>query len=146
VTPVIGRGVWVALVALLVMGCTAILVEVQSPSSIYWTGERISATSEGGIIYYRYGGRDYTINDEHRDARDVQRVPVAVFVDPDEPTTARADGPARWLDAALVSVWFVAAAVLVPFGVVRQRRRRRRQAEFAAAGTASSGQLRREQP
>ena len=130
----IGRGAAAIAIALLVMGVVAVLVEVQSPSGVYWTGDRVSGVSEGGIVYYRYGGAPYTIGDDHRSARDTRAVPVSVFVDPAEPTQARVDSAARWLDGAFVGVWFVAAAAVVPFGVVRQRRRRRRQAEFAAAG------------
>ena len=140
----IGRGALAVVIALLLMGGAAVLIEVQSPSGLYWTGERVDAVSESGIIYYRYGGAQFTVNDDHRSAKDPRRVPVTVFVDPADATQVLVDGPARWVDGAFVIGWFVAAVAVLPFAVARQRRRRRRQAEFSAAG--SWGPLRRQPP
>jgi hypothetical protein len=131
---VIGRGFLTAIVLLVCMGVAAVLVEVQSPSSLYWRGERVAAVSQGGIVFYRWHGQNYTIGDPKRGASDVRAVPETVYLDPDDPGQALVGSVTRWIDGGLVAVWFVAALALVPFGVVRQRRRRRRQAEFAAAG------------
>jgi len=131
-TSVIGRGALGLIVALLLMGVAAVAVEAQSPTRLYLTGARVAAYSEGGIVFYRYGDQGYTLDDERRSARDVEQVPVTVFVDRGDPSQALVDGPGRWVDAALVGVWFVAALLVLPFARVRQRRRRQRQAEFAA--------------
>ena len=131
---VIGRGWLAVIIALLVAGGLAVLVEAQSPSAVYWTGDRVAAYSEGGIIFYRYRGQDYTISDDDRGAADTQRVPVPVWVDPDDPTQARADNLVRWVDAVSVAGWFVAVVALLPVACVRQRRRLRRQQAFAASG------------
>lgn len=127
------------IVALLVMGGVAVLVEAQSPSSIYWTGVAVSGSSERGLVYYRYHGQEFTIPDPRRGAADVRPVGVRVFLDPEQPSIARTDGLARWTDAVLVLGWFVVAAALVPVGVLRQRRRRRRRAALAAGSAGLVG-------
>jgi len=128
----IGRGTLFAVGTLLLMGMLAVLVEVQSDSGVYWTGDRVSGTSVRGLIYYRYRGADYTIPDDDRGPSDTAPVEVAVFLHPDSPTQARADNPVRWLDAFCVAIWFVVAAALVPVGILRQRRRRQRWRAFLA--------------
>lgn len=134
----IGRGALALIVGLLVMGGLAVLVEAQSPSSIYWDGRRVAATSQGGIIYYSYRGTPYTITDDARPASATSPVPMAVYLRPDDPGDARADSWVRWLDAACVAVWFAAAVAVVPVAAVRRRRRLQRQAEFAAGDRARS--------
>jgi hypothetical protein len=128
----IGRSGLVLILALLAMGGVAVIVESQSPSNLYWTGDQVTAVSEGGVVFYQYGNRQYTITDDHRSANDTQPVSLTVFVDPGQPSRALVDGPIRWLDAALVAVWFLAAAALLPLAMSRQRRRLRLQAEFSA--------------
>ncbi|HEY6798804.1 MAG TPA: hypothetical protein VI248_29345 [Kineosporiaceae bacterium] len=132
----IGRGALALIAVLLLGGCLAVLVEAQSESSIYFTGDRTGAVSQGGIIYYRFAGANYTITDDARGAADTTPVPVAVYVDPADPAHARVDGVTRWVDLVCVGVWFVAAGAVFPVAVRRQRRRRRIRAEFAAGDVA----------
>jgi hypothetical protein len=127
-----GKGALILIALLLAGGVLAVLVEAQSESSIYFTGDRIQGVSQGGIIYYHAGGVQYTITDDARSAAETEPVPVAVYVDPADPTRARADGITRWVDLVCVGVWFVAAAAMIPPALLRQRRRRRIQAAFAA--------------
>jgi hypothetical protein len=96
----------VAAVALLVLGVLCLLVELQSPSLVYWTGERVPATNDAGIIYYTVDGEQRTLNDP-REAP-AQPTPVAVYVDQDDAGRDRADGPGRWFDAVFVLAPFVA--------------------------------------
>jgi hypothetical protein len=134
----IGRGTLVTALVLLLMGGVAVVVESQSASALYWTGRRVEGVSEGGIIFYRYGGQEYTTTDPARGAGDTRPVPVAVYVDPDDPTQSRPDGVTRWVDAAGMGVWFAAALAVLPIGYVRRQRRRRRQEAFDAETSVSA--------
>ncbi len=49
-------------------------------------------------------------------------MPVTVFVDPADPTTARLDGVMRWVDLVFVTVWFVAAAGILTASAIARRR------------------------
>jgi hypothetical protein len=135
----IGRGALGVALALLLMGCVAVTVESQSDSALYWTGQRVDGVSQGGIVYYRVQGREYTVTDPSRGAEATRPVPVAVYVDRDDPSRARPDGVTRWVDGAGVGVWFVAALVVLPIGYVRRQRRRRRTAAFDATARPLRG-------
>jgi hypothetical protein len=114
----------VAAVALLVLGVLCLLVELQSPSLVYWTGERVPATNDAGIIYYTVDGEQRTLNDP-REAP-AQPTPVAVYVDQDDAGRDRADGPGRWFDAVFVLAPFVTTGIVLVVGLERRRRFRRR--------------------
>lgn len=80
------------------------------------------------ITYFTFQGQPYTIVDDGRPAADAARVPTAVYVPPEDPGQARQDSGLRWVDAASVLVWFVAAAGVLVSGALRRRRRIRRRA------------------
>lgn len=113
----------------LVVGVLCLLVEVQSPSLVYWTGERVQGTNEGGIIYYTVDGDNRTLNDPREPPP--HPVPVTVYADPDDASRDRPAGLARAVDAVFVLGPFVVAGGVTALGVVRRRRIRRR---AAAAG------------
>lgn len=105
--------------ALVVVGVLAVLVELQSPSLTYWTGRRVPGVNDGGIVFYRVDGRQYTV--------DATRTPpapepVTVFVSRDDPSAALVDAPTRWVDLVGVAGWFAGALVLLVVGQVRRRR------------------------
>jgi len=114
-----GIGGFIAVAVLcLVFGLLGIAVEAQDPSRLRWTGDKVSAYTEGGIAFYTYHGERYTMN-----ARGVPagspREPATVYVDPDDPTTAwmytRVDDLTTGLYIVLpftLSVGVVAAGVI----------------------------------
>lgn len=114
---------------LLVLGVLCLLVELQSPSLIFWTGERVPGTNDGGIIYYTVDGEDRTLNDPR--AAPAQPEPVVVYVDPEDATRDRSSNLALGFDAIFVLSPFVAAAAVITIGLGRRRTFRRR---IAAAG------------
>jgi hypothetical protein len=124
----------VAAVVLLVLGVLCVLVELQSPSLVYWTGERVPATNDAGIVYYEVHGEPRTLNDP-REAPE-RPTPTAVYADPDDASRDRQAGPGRWFDAVFVVAPFAAAGTLVVVGVVRRRRFRARLARRATPGSA----------
>ena len=107
---------------LLVVGVLCVLVELQSASLIYWTGERVPATNEGGIVFYSVDGEQRTVNDPRTPPE--HPVPTVVYADPDDSSRDRQGGPARALDAVFVVSPFAAAGALMVLGLVRRRRRR----------------------
>lgn len=120
----------VAAVVLLVLAALCVLVELQSPSKIYWTGDRVPGTNDGGIVFYEVGGEQRTLNDP-REAP-ASPAPVAVYTDADDSSRDRLGGPGRWVDLIFVLTPFVGAGTVIIVGVVRTRRFRRRRASAGA--------------
>ena len=120
----------VAATVLLVLGALCVLVELQSPSLVYWTGERVPGTNDAGIVYYAVDGQNRTLNDP-REAPPTPS-PVVVYADPEDASRDRQAGIGKAFDAAFVLTPFVGAGALVVLGLVRRRGFRRRVAE---AGT-----------
>ena len=114
---------------LLVLGVLCLLVELQSASLVFWTGERVPGTNDGGIIYYTVDGQNRTLNDP-REAP-ARPEPVVVYADPEDSSRDRSSSLARGFDAVFVFSPFVAAAGVITVGLVRRRGFRRR---VAAAG------------
>ncbi len=118
--------------ALVVVGVLFMLAELQSPSRLYWTGDAVTGTNSGGIIYYRVAGHSYTLDAPgEAPAHDTA---VTVYVDPDDPGQALADRVTKWVDAGLVLVWFGAAAGCLAVAALRRTSGRRRVAAAHAGG------------
>lgn len=110
----------IAALCLLVLGVLCVLVQLQSPSMILWTGDAVRGTDDGGIIYYTVNGDERTLNDPHE--APPHPVPVTVYADPDDSSHDRVSGPAKWFDAVFVSLPFAAAGVVLAVGIARRRR------------------------
>ena len=110
----------VATAVFLVLGVLCLLVELQSPSLIFWTGERVQGTNDGGIIYYTVGGQNRTLNDP-REPPDAP-VPVTVYADPDDASRDRPSNLARGVRRGL-----------------RPRTVRRRQRGASSSGSSAAG-------
>ena len=124
-----GRGAYlkpyrVGAMILLALGVLVLLVELQSPSLVFWTGERVPGTNDGGIIYYTVDGENRTLNAPGEPPP--RPFPVTVYADPDDSSRDQASKLARGLDAVLVLSPFVAAGALMALGLVRRRRLRLR--------------------
>jgi hypothetical protein len=119
-------GLRVGAALLVIMGCLAVLIEVQSATLVLWTGTHVEGYTQGGLTYYEYHGTTYTLDNERASATDLRRVPTTVYFNPDDPADAQLHGYLRWLDGFFVVVWFVGAAALLVADSIRRRRRRRR--------------------
>jgi hypothetical protein len=118
--------------ALVVVGLLFMLAELQSPSRLYWTGDAVTGTNSGGIIYYQVDGENYTLTAlGDAPAHDTA---VTVYVDPDDPSQALASRVTKWVDAGVVLVWFVAAAGCLALAALRRTSDRRRVAASGAGG------------
>jgi hypothetical protein len=122
-------GYAIAAAGFAVIGVLAVLLEIQSPSFVQWTGIEVHGYTQGGITFYSYGGHDYSVDNEHASAADQRRTPTVVWLsrsDPTNTTRAYVDSTAtRWLDFAFTMGWFIVALGLLGAGLVRQRRRMR---------------------
>ena len=113
---------------LLLVGALSVVLVLEDPASVLWTGIPVHGYSSGGLAYYRYGGVEYTVDNTHQDPSVTTRVPTTVYLDraaPDDTSRARIDGPTRWFIGAFVLVWFVAAGSLLVVGYARRLRRGR---------------------
>ncbi|MDN5796106.1 MAG: hypothetical protein L0H79_10195 [Intrasporangium sp.] len=111
-------------VALLVLGLLVVGLEVQSPNWVYYAGEQVTGTVEGGIVYYTVGGEDYT-KDDTRATQSPDGTKVTVYYWADHPETAQLDGPVRWIEGVVMLIWFVAAGLLLVVSAARRSRRAR---------------------
>jgi len=119
-----GAGWFVGLaVALLVFTLIAVFVQLQSPDHILWTGQRAVGTEQGGIVFYRWHGQNYSV-----DVRGFgSSKNVSVYFDPADPSDAMADNAVnRAVTALLVGGPFTGAIALLAVGLSRSYRRRRR--------------------
>lgn len=121
----------VVAVALTIVGFLFVLLEMESPSRLYWTGDAVSGTNSGGIVYYTVHEDEYTLDalgpaPEHD-------TPVTVYVDPADPSRALLQSPTRWIDAFGIVVWFVAAAACLTVPAVKRASGRRRRASSSSA-------------
>lgn len=129
---------WTAVgIALAVVGVLFLLIEAQSPSKLYWTGEAVVGHNRDGLVYYRVDGENYTVDD----TRPVPpfNTPVTVYVDRHEPSQALIERPARWLDAAGVLMWFVLATGCLLWSALGPGVRKRRAAKAAAGERYGDG-------
>ena len=114
-----------------VIGFIAVLLEIQSPSFVMWSGIKVQGTTYGGLTRYTYHGELNTIDNLQASAADQRHVPTTVWLsrsDPEDSTKAYIESSrTRWLDFGFVVGWFVFAAAILAVGfVMRWRRHRRR--------------------
>lgn len=113
--------VWAAV--LVGLGVLTTLVLLQSPTLIYWTGDRVVGTDDGGIVYYDVGGEQRTLNSGHDAPPSPQ--PAVVYADPDDAGHDRVLSAAKWFDVVFVAAPFVAAGCVLAAGSRRRRRNER---------------------
>jgi hypothetical protein len=115
-----------------VIGLLALLLEIQSPSWVQWSGIKVHGVTRNGVTYYHYGGERYVVDNPHAGARDSFPDTVVWLSrsDPqDESKAYVANAWDRWLDLGAIAIWFVAALAFALVGLVRSRLRRRRRIE-----------------
>lgn len=111
--------------SLLVIGLLFVGVEAQSSNWVYYTGQHVTGTTEGGIVYYKVGGHAYTQNDTHV-PQPADGTKVTVFYYADDPSAARVDQPVRWIEGVAMLIWFVAAGLVLLISAARRFRRARK--------------------
>ena len=109
---------------LAVLWVLLLLVEVQSPNWLYWSGKTVQGTNDGGIVYYRVHGQTYTIDDPG--PAPPQPTPETVWYKPGDPSSALLDIPARLVEAGVFVALAGATVITFGVGVTRGERHRRR--------------------
>jgi hypothetical protein len=116
-----------------VIGVLAVLLEIQSPSFVLWSGIKVQGTTYGGLTHYTYGGEKFAIDNTKAEAGDQRHVPTTVWLnrgDPTDSNNAYIENPFnRWLDFSIVVMWFFVAGLILAAGFLTRWRRRRRRIE-----------------
>ncbi|HET8559316.1 MAG TPA: hypothetical protein VFL69_02240 [Marmoricola sp.] len=121
----------VVAIVLVVLGLIFVSLEAQSQNWVYYTGEHVTGTVDGGIVYYQVHGEQYTVDDT-RVPQPADGTKIGVYYQQGDPSAVLLDQPVRWIELAGMLVWFVAAALLLlGAGLRRAHDRRRRPAEAA---------------
>jgi hypothetical protein len=120
-----GAGWAVGLAAVLfVFALLVVLLDLQSPDAVLWTGHHVTGTEQGGIVSYRWQGQNYSLDVPGYGSSKA----VNVYLDPGNPSDAMVNNLAdRAAVASLVGVPLIAGVAVLAIGLTRQRRWRRRQ-------------------
>jgi hypothetical protein len=120
-----GAGWFVGLaIALFAFTLIMLLGELQSPDLVLWTGHRVVGTEQGGIVYYRWHGQNYSVDAPGYGSSKA----ISVYLDPASPDHAMIDNVYnRALAASLIGVPFAGGVALLCVGLSRNYRSRRRQ-------------------
>jgi hypothetical protein len=126
-----GAGWAVGLAAVLfVFVLLVVLLDLQSPDVVMWTGHRVTGTEQGGIVSYRWQGQNYSLDVPGYGSSKA----VSVYLDPGNPSDAMINNVAdRVTTASLVGVPLIAGVTVLAIGLTRQRRWRRRRMRQAAS-------------
>lgn len=132
-----GAGWSVGLAAVLfVFALVAAALVAQSPEAVLWTGQRTVGTESGGLVVFRYQGRDYSVPVPGSGSAKA----VSVYFDPGDPSDAMADTLTHRLTTGLlVGVPLAAGVTVLAMGLTRKQRWARRQRRQQRQGRAEFG-------
>ena len=110
--------------ALFVFALLAMLLELQSPEAVFWTGREVAGMEQGGIITYHWHGQAYSLDTPgYGSAKS-----VTVWLNPANPSDGRLNNPIdRIISASLVDVPVLAGVAVLVAGFTRRYRWERRQ-------------------
>jgi hypothetical protein len=115
--------------ALFVFALLAVLLELESPDAVRWTGQHVVGTEIGGIVSYRWHGQTYSLDAPGYGSSKA----VSVYLDPADPSNALIDNPfLRTFEGSLVAVPLAGGVVLLVLGLTRRWRWERRQLRAAS--------------
>jgi len=127
-----GAGWFVGLaVALFVFALLAVLVGLQSPDRVLWTGQQVVGTEQRGIVSYQWDGQTYSLDAQgFGNSKD-----ISVYLDPGDPSHAMIDNVFDRVAAVLlIGVPVAGGVVLLVVGGTRnyrwERRKLKRAREF----------------
>ncbi len=104
-----------------------VLLELQSPDLVLWTGHQVVGTEQGGIVSYRWHGQSYSLDAPGYGSSKA----VSVYLDPGNPSNAKIDNVADRVGSALLIGGPVAVGVvLLVAGLSRKHRWARRNARL----------------
>lgn len=104
---------------LLVIGLVFVGLESQSQNWVYYTGQHVTGTVQGGIVFYKVAGETYT-QDDTSVPTPPDGTQVKVYFHRGDPSEGLLDRPVRWIEELAMAFWFVAAALLLVLGAARR--------------------------
>jgi hypothetical protein len=118
-------------VVLLVFALLVLLVGLQSPDRVLWTGQRVTGSEQGGIVTYPWHGQSYSLDAPGFGSAKA----VSVYLDPADPSQAMTDNVVdRVVAGVLILGPVTGALVLLVAGGTRnyrwERRKLKRAREF----------------
>ena len=115
-------------VALLVFALLAVLLELQSPDRVLWTGQQVVGTEQRGIVSYQWQDQTYSLDAPgFGSSKDIN-----VYLDPGDPSHAMIDNVVdRVVAVLLIGVPTAGGAVLLVVGGTRNYRWARRKLKRA---------------
>jgi hypothetical protein len=115
-------------VVLLVVTLLAVLLELQSPERVLWTGQHVVGTEQRGIVSYSWHGESYSLDVPGYGSSKA----VNVYLEPGDPSQAMVDDVAdRVLPAVFILGPVAGAVVLLVAGGTRKYRWQRQQLKRA---------------
>lgn len=126
-----GAGLFIGLaIAMFIFALLAVVLVLESPDAVRWTGQRVVGYEIGGIVSYRWQGQTYSLDAPGYGSAKA----ISVYLDPADPSNAMIDNPiSRTAEASLVVVPLAGGVVLLVAGLTRRWRWARRQRRTANA-------------
>jgi hypothetical protein len=110
-------------IALFVLALLVVVLELNTPEILLWTGHRVVGAEQGGIVFYRWHGQNYSLDAPGYGSSKT----VSVFIDPGDANNAVVDNLADRAFVGLLIGGPVAVGVaLIATGLIRRTRSRRR--------------------
>ena len=124
-----GAGWFVGLaIALFAFALLAVLIGLQSPDSVLWTGQHVTGTEQNGLVYYQWQGQSYTIDVTSNGSAKA----IGVYLDPGNPSHAMINNVFdRATAILLIGVPVALGVALLIVGGTRNYRWSRRNAKRA---------------
>ena len=119
-------------VGLAVLWVLFFLVEIQSESAIYWYGNSVVGSNQGGIVFYQVHGQQYTIDDPGPTPPHPE--PRTVYYDPGNPYAAMLDSRLRLIEEGLFVGLAAGSVGCFGVGVAAGELHRRRRSAWQVAG------------
>ena len=116
--------------ALFVFALLYVVLDLQSPEIVLWTGHHVVATEQQGLATFRWQGQAYTVDVPGFGSGNK----VDIYFSPGDPSGAMADNvPDRVFAGLLVGGPVIAGVAVLVAGLTRKRRWARRQRRQAAS-------------
>jgi hypothetical protein len=103
---------------LLFFSVLGLLVEVQSPDKVLWTGTKVVGSEQGGIVLYDFRGQQYSLDGAGVDTR----ARVDVYLNPSDPSNAELNSVVnRVIDLGFTIIPFTLSLLVMLAGLYHRR-------------------------
>lgn len=112
--------------ACFIFALLAVLLELQTPNVVQWTGQTVTGSEQHGIVFYQWHGQAYTIDVPGAASQKA----ITVYLDPGDPSHAMINNVGDRVEAGLLVAFPAAVGVLLlVIGGTRNYRWSRRASE-----------------